>query len=72
MGDAMEGDQERTARQRKARDQHLSDIDASLNRASNLIEESRNEIQRSRDLMLDRRAENTRQDKADDDRDRED
>lgn len=56
MGTAMESEQERKSRQRAARD----------NRATGLLENSQREIQRSRALMSDYRAENARQDAAED------
>jgi len=62
----METQKERMLRQRAARDEHLAAVEASLVRAADAIEDSRREIQRSRDIMNDQRAENSRQDAADD------
>jgi glycerol kinase len=62
----MESEQERKTRQRAARDKQMNDVESSLNRATGLLENSQREIQRSRDLMSDYRAENARQDAAED------
>ena len=59
-------DKQHKAQQRAAREKQMSDIEASLNRASNLIESSQQEVQRSRDLMDAQRAEDARQDKEED------
>jgi hypothetical protein len=39
--------------QRAARDKHHKDIEESIDKASKLVEDSRREIQRSRDLSVD-------------------
>jgi hypothetical protein len=66
MGIAMASEQERKSSQRAARDKQMSDVEASLNRATGLLEDSQREIQRSRDLMSGYRAANARQDAAED------
>jgi hypothetical protein len=63
MGDLEQG---RRTEQRAQRDRQMSDVEASLNRASELIESSKREVQRSRDLMDAQRAENARQDQEED------
>ena len=59
-------DIKRKAEQRAAREKQMSDIEASLDRASNLIERSQTEVRRSRDLMDAQRAEDARSDKEED------
>ena len=59
-------DRSRRAEQRQARDQHLKDVEASLDRASGLIEDSKREVQRSRDLLDSRRNQNTIDDREED------
>ena len=66
----METEQERKVRQRKDRDKQLSAVEASLAKAAEAIEDSKREIQRSRDIMRQQSAANARQDKAEDDEDR--
>ena len=58
-------DIKRKAEQRAAREKQMSDIEASLDRASNLIERSQTEVRRSRDLM-DAQREDARSDKEED------
>lgn len=66
----QEKDSERNRRlqQRAARDKQLNDIEQSLNRATNLIEDSQREIQRSRALMQDRRDQDRHDDQGEDER----
>lgn len=59
-------DRSRRAEQREARDQHLKDVEDSLDRASSLIEDSKLEVQRSRDLLDSRRNQNTIDDREED------
>ena len=59
-------DRSRRAEQREARDQHLKDVEDSLDRASGLIEDSKREVQRSRDLLDTRRSQNTIEDREED------
>jgi hypothetical protein len=61
-------DQERRTRQRAMRDQHLRDVESSLNKASDLIAESRREVQRSRGLLEDQRKRNMSDDREEDER----
>ena len=61
-------DKDRQARRRAVRDTQMNDVEASLNRASDLIESSKREVQRSRDLMNAQRADNARRDKEEDER----
>jgi hypothetical protein len=56
----------RRAEQREARDQHLRDVEDSLDRASGLIEDSKREVQRSRDLLDSQRQRNTADDREED------
>jgi hypothetical protein len=65
-------DQEKKQRlqQRASRDRQLDNIEQSLNRATELINHSQREIQRSRDLMQDRRDQDRRDDQAEDEQDR--
>ena len=56
--------------QRVSRDRQLDNIEQSLNRATELIKDSQREIQRSRDLMQDRRDQDRRDDQAEDEQDR--
>jgi len=65
-------DQEKKQRlqQRASRDRQLDNIEQSLNRATELIKDSQREIQRSRDLMQDRRDQDRRDDQAEDKQDR--
>ena len=65
-------DQEKKQRlqQRASRDRQLDNIEQSLNRATDLIKDSQREIQRSRDLMQDRRDQDRRDDQAEDEQDR--
>jgi hypothetical protein len=65
----METEKERQSRQRAVRDKQMDEIEASLTRATDLVEGSRREIQRSRDLMTEQRHEDARQDAAEDKRD---
>ena len=51
---------ERKIQQRAARDRQLDNIEQALNRATDLIKDSQREIQRSRDLMQDRRDQDRR------------
>ena len=60
----------RKLQQRAARDRQLDNIEQALNRATDLIKDSQREIQRSRDLMQDRRDQDRRDDLAEDERDR--
>ena len=60
----------RKLQQRAARDRQLDNIEQALNRATDLIKDSQREIQRSRDLMQDRRDQDRRADLAEDERDR--
>ena len=60
----------RKLQQRAARDRQLDSIEQALNRATDLIQDSQREIQRSRDLMQDRRDQDRRDDLAEDERDR--
>ena len=53
-----------------ARDRQLDNIEQALNRATDLIQDSQREIQRSRELMQDRRDQDRRDDLAEDARDR--
>jgi len=55
---------ERRLQQRAARDRQLDDIEKAFNRATDLIKDSQREIQRSRDLMQDRRGQDRREDQA--------
>ena len=59
---------ERRLQQRAARDKQLDDIEQALNRVTDLIKDSQREIQRSRDLMQDRRGQDRREDQAEDER----
>ena len=63
-----ECEKRRKDQQRAARDQHLNDIQASLDKGSRLIEDSQREIQRSRDLLQDMRDQDERDDAAEDSR----
>jgi len=63
-------EKERRLQQRAARDRQLDDIAQSLNRATELIKQSQREIQRSRDLMRDKRDQDRRDDQAEDEQDR--
>jgi hypothetical protein len=65
-----EVDQKWKRQQRAARDQQLDDIEKALNNASDMIKSSQTEIQRSRDLMQDRREQDRRDDQAEDERDK--
>ncbi len=58
----------RRHQQRIARDKQLGDIEKSLQRATDMINDSQREIQRSRDLMQVRRAQDLRDDEAEDKR----
>ena len=60
--------QERRLQQRAARDKQLDDIEQALDRATDLIKDSQREIQRSRNLMQDRRDQDRRDDQAEDER----
>ena len=60
----------RKLQQRAARDRQLDSIEQALNRATDLIQDSQREIQRSRELMQDRRDQDRRDDLAEDARDR--
>ncbi len=60
----------RKIQQRAARDRQLDNIEQALNRATDLIADSQREIQRSRDLMQDRRDQNRRDDLVEDEWDR--
>jgi hypothetical protein len=57
---------ERTQQQRAARDRQMSDVEASLNRVSDLIESSRREVQRSRDIINAQMADDARGDREED------
>ena len=61
---------EQKLQQRAARDRQLDNIEQALNRATDLIKDSQREIQRSRDLMQDRRDQDRRDDLAEDEQDR--
>jgi hypothetical protein len=61
-------DQERRTRQRAVRDQHLREVESSLNKASDLIAESRREVRRSRGLLEDQRKRNALDDREEDER----
>ena len=63
-------EKERRLQQRAARDRQLDDVAQSLNRATELIKQSQREIQRSRDLMQDKRDQDRRDDQAEDEQDR--
>jgi len=65
----MENDQERKTRQRAQRAEQMNEIEASLRRADGLIEDSKREIRRSRDLMGAQRTEDARQDAEEDEAD---
>ncbi len=56
--------------QEKKQRLQLDNIEQSLNRATELIKHSQREIQRSRDLMQDRRDQDRRDDQAEDEQDR--
>ena len=62
---------ERKREQRAARDKHLGEIENSLARATELINDSRREVQRSRGLMDAQKAQNQREDDEEDARERE-
>jgi hypothetical protein len=59
-------EKKRKLEQRAARDRQLDNIEQALNRATDLIQDSQREIQRSRDLMQDRRDQDRRDDQAED------
>ena len=61
---------ERKRQQRAARDKQLSEIENSLMRANDLINDSKREVQRSRGLMDAQKAQNQRDDEEEDARDR--
>ena len=63
-------EKKRKLQQRAARDRQLDNIEQALNRATDRIQDSQREIQRSRDLMQDRRDQDRRDDLAEDARDR--
>ena len=63
-------EKKRKLQQRAARDRQLDNIEQALNRATDLIQDSQREIQRSRELMQDRRDQDRRDDLAEDERDR--
>ena len=63
-------EKKRKLEQRAARDRQLDNIEQALNRATDLIQDSQREIQRSRDLMQDRRDQDRRDDQAEDEQDR--
>jgi hypothetical protein len=63
-------EKKRKLQQRAARDRQLDNIEQALNRATDLIQDSQREIQRSRELMQDRRDQDRRDDLAEDARDR--
>ena len=63
-------EKKRKLQQRAARDRQLDNIEQALNRATDLIQDSQREIQRSRELMQDRRDQDRRDDMAEDARDR--
>lgn len=52
-----------------ARDQHLKDIEQSLDTVLGVVEDSRREVQQSRDLLQDRRDQDQRDDQVEDARD---
>jgi len=59
-------EKKRKLQQRAARDRQLDNIEQALNRATDLIQDSQREIQRSRELMQDRRDQDRRDDLAED------
>ena len=61
-------EQERKLKQRIARDQHLRDIEESLNDASKIIEDSKRQVARTHELLRDRRQQDAQDDKEDDER----
>ena len=69
-GVAALDEQERKKHQRAARDQHLNDIEQSLNHASKTIQESQRQVARTHDLLRDRREQDARDDKEDDEREK--
>ena len=63
---ANDGGKERKHQQRIARDKQMDDIERTLDRASRMIKDSQREIQRSRDLMQERRDQDRIDDQAED------
>lgn len=63
-------DSRERGQRRAARDKQLSDIEESLTRATDLINDSKREVQRSRDLMSAQKVHNQREDDEEDAQDR--